>query len=214
MKLTFKTFLSIAIFAFIAVACGSTKIVGSWKNSDFAEKKYGSILVVGLSTNVVAKASVEQQMATVLSAKRVNAKGAGGIFNPEVKHTEEEQKQIFEKIKSEGFDGVLTMALVAHEEKTDYVPGTYSYSPYSTGYYGSYWGYYGYYAPQVYSPGYYTNYQVYTVEALLYDVNTEKLVWAARSETTDPSDLDRFSQEYAETVVYQLQKDQMLKTGN
>ncbi len=214
MTLKFKSLIAFSALAIVLAACTSTKIIGSWKNSDFADKKYGSIMIVGLSTNVVAKASVEQQMATVLVAKKVNAKGAGGIFAPEIKHTKEEQDQIFEQFKADGFDGVLTLALVAEEQRTEYTPGTYSYAPYySPGYYGSYWGYYGYYAPQVYSPGYYTEHKVYTIEALLYDVETEKLVWGARSETTDPTDMDSFSHEYAETVVFQLQKDQMLKPG-
>ncbi len=195
------------------VACSSTSIIGSWKNADIGDKQYGSIMVVGLSANVVAKASVELQMATILSAKKVHAKGAGGIFNPEVKHSEQEKSQISAKLKAEGFDGLMTVALIAQEEQTSYVQGSYySYSPYSTGYYGSYWGYYGYYSPQVYSPGYYTTNQIFTVEALLYDIETEKLVWAARSETTDPSNLDQFSREYAETVVFQMQKDKILKT--
>lgn len=209
----FKTAALICGTLFLAACSSSTSIIGSWKNADIGDKQYGSIMVVGLTANVVAKASVEVQMATILSAKRVNAKGAGGVFNPEVKHTDAEMKQISEKLQAEGFDGLMTIALVSEEQETSYVQGSsYGYAPYNTGYYGSYWGYYGYYAPQVYSPGYYSTSKVFTIEALLYDIETEKLVWAARSETTDPDNLDQFSQEYSETVVFQMQKDHMLKT--
>lgn len=211
-KKMIKSILVFATIAMVGFACTSTKIIGSWKNSDYADQQYGHIMVVGLSANVVAKASVEEQMVEILSAKRVWSKGAGGIFNPEVKHTDAEKIQISDTLKARGYDGLLTVALISEDKETSYVPGsTYAYSPYSTGYYGSYWGYYGYYAPQVYSPGYYTTNQVFTIEACLYDIKTQKLVWAARSETTDPNNLDQFAHEYAQTVVFQLQKDQMLK---
>ena len=199
---------------YIVSACTSTKIIGSWKNSEIGEKQYGNIMIYALTSNPVAKANVEERMAEVLTARKVDAMGGGGVFSPEVEVTDERKKEIATKLKSNGYDGLLTFALISSEEKTSYVPGSsYTYAPYSYGYYGSYWGYHGYYAPQVYTPGYYTSSEVYTVEACLYDVETEKLVWAARSETTDPSSLDAFANEYTETVVYQLMKDKMLTTS-
>lgn len=208
MKSTITRILLFSMVIAGALACSSTKIIGSWKNAD-STKTYNHIMVVGLTSNVVAQSSVESRMATILSARGVNAKGSGVIFSPETKVTDEMKKSVGAKLKQEGFDGLLTIALVSVDEKTSYTPGT-TYTPYAYPAYGNYWGYYGYYAPQVYSPGYYSSEKVYTVEANLYDVNTEKLVWAARSETTDPSSLDRFSEEYSETVVYQLGKDGML----
>ncbi len=208
MKLSLTKFLIFSVILITALACSSTKIIGSWKNAD-SSKTFGSIMVVGLSSNVVAQSNVEVKMAEILNARGVNAKGSGTVFNPEMKLTDEMKKTVANKLQEQGFDGLLTVALVSVDEKTHYVPGT-TYAPYSYAGYGNYWGYYGYYAPQVYSSGYYTSDKVYTVEANLYDVATEKLVWAARSETTDPSSLDRFSEEYSETVVYQLNKDGML----
>jgi hypothetical protein len=206
--------LPLLLAALLLGSCNSTKIIGSWKNADIGEKQYGKIMIYALTSDPVAKGNVEERMAEVLTARKINAMGGGGIFNPEVDVTDERKHEIAQNLKSNGFDGVLTFALISAEEKTSYVPGSsYTYAPYSYGYYGSYWGYHGYYAPQVYTPGYYTSSDIYTVEACLYDVETEKLVWAARSETTNPSSLDAFANEYTETVVYQLMKDQMLKTS-
>ena len=206
-----STITRIFLFSIIiggALACRSTKIIGSWKNAD-STKTFSNIMVVGLSSNVVAQSNVESRMATILVARGVNAKGSGMIFSPDMKISDEMKKSVASKLREQGFDGLLTVALVSIDDKTSYIPGT-IYAPYAYPAYGNYWGYYGYYAPQVYSPGYYTSEKVYTIEANLYDVNTEKLVWAARSESTDPSSLDSFSQDYSETVVYQLKKDGML----
>lgn len=206
-------FLSAIIFTILVIgACSSTKIIGSWKNADFGEKTYGKIMIAALTPNVVAKGAVEADVAEKLQARGVNAKGAGGVFNPEMEITEEIKKQISTTLLSEGYDGILTFTLVSQDEKTNYVPGTtYTYAPYAYGYGGSYWGYYGYYAPQVYEPGYYTTSQVYLIEAILYDLQTEKMVWAARSEATDPSSIESFASDFSSTIVYQLQKDRMLK---
>ena len=212
MKKIIGYFSLFALVAIILVACSSTRIIGSWKNADIADKKYGSIMIAALTPNAVTKGNVEEAMAERLVARGVNAKGAGGVFNPEMEITDEMKKQVASKLESAGFEGLLTFALVSEDEQTKYVPGsTYSYAPYGYGYGGSYWGYYGYYAPQVYEPGYYTTSKVYLVEAVLYDVNTEKMVWAARSETTDPSSLDKFANDFTSTIAYQLQKDGMLK---
>jgi len=208
MKSTITRIFFFSILIAGALACSSTKIIGSWKNAD-SNKTFSHIMVVGLSSNVVAQSNVESRMATILSARGVNAKGSGAVFSPDMKITDEMKKTVSSKLKEQGFDGLLTIALVSIDDKTSYTPGT-VYSPYAYPAYGSYWGYYGYYAPQVYSPGYYSTERVYTVEANLYDVDTEKLVWAARSETTDPASLDRFSEEYSQAVVYQLAKDGML----
>lgn len=202
----------IALLAIFIVACSSTRIIGSWKNADIGDKKYGKIMIAALTADAVAKGNVEEEMAERLVSRGVNAKGAGGIFNPEMEINDEMKKQVASNLKSKGFEGLLTFALVSQDEETKYVPGTtYNYAPYNYGYAGSYWGYYGYYAPQVYQPGYYTTSKVYLVEAVLYDVESEKMVWAARSETTDPSSLDKFASDFTSTIAYQLQKDGMLK---
>jgi len=200
-----------AILALVIVACSSTKIIGSWKNADVGDKKYNKIMIAALTPDAVTKGNVEEAMAERLAARGINAKGAGGVFNPEMEITDEMKHQVATKLKSEGFEGLLTFALVSEDEQTKYVPGTtYTYAPYGYGYGSGYWGYYGYYAPQVYEPGYYTTSKVYLVEAVLYDVETEKMVWAARSETTDPSSLDKFAQDFTSSIAYQLQKDDML----
>lgn len=181
----------IVFIALIAISCSSTKIIGKWKDPNLATKQYGHIMVTALTPNVVAKGNFEERMAEILVARKVKAKGAGGVFNPEMKITDELKAQISQKLEAEGFDGLLTFALISTTDETTYVPGTTTYAPYASPYYGSYYGYYGYYGAQVYSPGYYVNDKIYTVEAVLYDVKTEKMVWAARSETVSPTSLDR-----------------------
>lgn len=190
-------------------ACSTTKIIGSWKDAE-SNKSFSNIMVVGLTSNFLAQTSVEERMTYYLNSRGgVKAQVSRGIFDPDMKITEEVKEKVANKLGEQGFDGLLTVALVSIDENTNYVAGT-RYQPYAYPGYGNYWGYYGHYSPMVYSQGYYTSNKIYTIEANLYDVSTEKLVWAARSETTDPSSLDKFSKEYSKKVVYQLNEEGML----
>ena len=193
-----------------AWACSTTKIIGSWKDPE-SSKSFSNIMVVGLTSNFLAQTNVEERMTHYLVSRGgINAQDSRNVFTPDMKITEEMKVKVANKLREQGFDGLLTVALVSIDENTSYVAGT-LYQPYAYPGYGNYWGYYGYYSPMVYSPGYYTSNKIYTIEANLYDVSTEKLVWAARSETTDPSSLDKFSKEYSKKVVYQLTEEGMLK---
>ena len=167
-------------------------------------------MVVGLTSNFLARSNVEDHMVEMLKRRgNVNARVSDNIFTRDMKITDEMKAEVAGKLREQGFDGLLTVALVSIDEQTRYVPGT-AYNPYAYPWYGNYWGYYGYYSPMVYAPGYYTSNKIYTIEANLYDVATEKLVWAARSETVDPSSVIKFSKEYSKKIVYQLDQEGML----
>lgn len=204
------SFLILAIL--LLASCNSTKIIGTYKSPDITST-YDDIFVVGMVSDQLTDKNVEAYLVEMLQARGVYAEAIKGTFNPDIELTDEKKKEIAENLRNKGFDSVLTFALVSIDEQENYVPGTYStaYYPARYPYYGSYWGYYGYHATQVYQPGYYTRDVVYTMEAVLYDLNTEKLVWSARSETMNPTNVEGFSREYAETVAYRLLKDRVVE---
>jgi len=202
----------LAVLGFFIAGCSSTKIVGSWKDKSLGQGQYANITVAAITSDALAKGNVEQEMSEQLASRGVKAEPAGSMFRPGMEMTDETKAEVSSQLDAAGFDGLLTIALIVESEETRYVPGTtYAYTPYTYGYYSNYWGYYGYYGPQVYEPGYYTTTEVYLVEAVLYDVETEKMVWAARSETTDPASLNAFANDFAATVAAQLEEDGMLK---
>lgn len=212
MTQNFSKFSSILLLLIFLVGCNSTSIIGTYKSPEITGT-YDDIFVVGLVGDQLTDKSIAADLVDMLQNRNVNAQAIKGTITPDMKLTEEKKKEIADDLKSKGFDSILTFALVSIDEEEIYVPGTYStaaYYPMRYSYYGSYWGYYGYHSPQVYQEGYYTTGKVYTMEATLYDLNTEALVWSARSETMDPSSVNSFSIEYAETVAYQMLKDRVV----
>jgi len=111
---------AISALVFLIAACSSTRIIGSWKNADIGDKKYNKIMIAALTADAVAKGNVEEAMAERLVARGVNAKGSGGVFNPEMEITDEKKHEIATNLKAQGFEGLLTFALVSEDEQTKY----------------------------------------------------------------------------------------------
>lgn len=214
MKSNFSIAVFIAGLIFFS-GCNSTQITATYKSPD-AKSDYSKIFVVGLVGDQLTQKNIENDLVKMLRARGIDAAAKKGTFDPKMELSEEKKREIAKSLENQGYDSVITFALVSVDEKKDYVPGSYSsvgvgYYPTRSPYYGSYWGYYGHYSTQVYQPGYYTNNTIYTMEAVLYDLGSEELVWSARSETMNPSSVNSFSREYAETVAYRLLKDRVVQ---
>lgn len=196
----------------LAFSCSpSSKIIGSWTGPDTPSEPYESIFVTGISSNLVARQTIENDINTHLKERGVTAVSSFDIIPPGFKATEENKEATLTAIKEGGSDAILTIALLDQTSETRYVPGTTMYSPMMYGgYYGRFYGYYSYYNPVMYNPGYYSTDKTYYLEMNLYDVQTETLVWSAQSETTNPSSIETFSRTFSELVVHQLIKDGLI----
>jgi hypothetical protein len=51
---------------------------------------------------------------------------------------------------------------------------------------------------------------VYYLETNLYDAKTEELIWAAQSETYDPSNINSFIKGYVKSTLERMQKDGLI----
>lgn len=206
------TFLVLITLAAFLHSCGSsTDITGSWKNPKISDVKYDNILVASMTNNIRAKSSIESKLAEELRDEGVTVSLSSEVFPPNFTESNNDRQAMLDKIRDNGADAILTITLIDTETETRYVPGTYGYEPMSRfGYYGRFWGYYSHWYPIVYSPGYYTTTKTYFMEANLYDVNTEELLWSAQSETYDPANLESFAEGFAEKIVNEMENDGLL----
>ncbi len=205
--------LGVALIPFLLINCGTaTNITGTWSNPEATLSGYDAILVTALTPNVVARRAVESSVVKELQAKGVNAKSSIEVFPPNFMNNKPTKEEVLAKVREEKMKGVLTIALLDTQEDTRYVPGTTAYAPYPRyGYYGSFGGYYGAYYGRVYDPGYYTTSRTYFLENNLYDTDSEDLVWSAQSKSYDPSNVDAASKSLAKALVYEMDKEGILK---
>ena len=60
-------------------------------------------------------------------------------------------------------------------------------------------------------PGYYTTHETYTLETNLYDVESEELVWSARSRTFSPESVQEVIVDLKKLLIKDLDEKNLLK---
>ncbi|UKJ06334.1 hypothetical protein [Solitalea lacus] len=196
------------ISSIILSACSpATKVTATWKAND-ATKTYKNLFIVAVSKNLAYRKTVEDKMATALAAQGATVTKSTSVLSPEMTKEKIDKEKLLQKFREAGCDGIIAIALVNKDSETRYVPGTTTYAP--GGYYGSFWGYYG--GVGVYDPGYYTTDKTYYLETNLYDVNSEKLVWSAQSETLNPSNIDKNATEFADLIVAKMVSEGVIQS--
>ena len=74
--------LGLALIAFAVVylqGCYSTSISASWMADTHEGQKYNKLLVIGMSTNVAARATVEDELVYYMRLKGINAIAASSV---------------------------------------------------------------------------------------------------------------------------------------
>ncbi len=193
--------------ALILTGCGTTRFVSTWKEPTAGS---GSLAGKKIATFVVNPESSTRRPAEDLLAAELSARGAMGVAGYTILPGDKVKDQDKAKaaLEEAGFDCALVLRAVDVEEETRHVPGETWHSPV---YYRSWGGYWRRGWTTVYEPGYTTTATVYTVETLLYGLADEKLIWAGRSETTDPGSVETFVSDYASAVDDELRKAGLLE---
>ena len=139
-----KKFISSCILiSFLLVSCTSTRIVSSWKepNKQVQINKLSKVLVIALFKSETNRRKAEDQMVGYL-----NGKGVVSYNYLDADFNKNKIETLRDKIKADGFDGVVTMSLMDVDREKLYVPGNYELYPtnYRTlnGYYARGWANY------------------------------------------------------------------------
>lgn len=205
-------YLTALVIGFGVYGCAaSTEVTGSWRSPEATTKTYNNVVVAAMTDNVQARQVIEEQMQNQLAQRGINATKSIELFPPSANRQGGDPDVMLQRMQGEGYDGIVTAAVVDQETETRYVPGNYGYAPATRfGWYNSFRGYYGHMSPMVYQPGYYTEDKVYFLEANLYDAQSENLVWSAQSRSYDPGTVTSFADEFAEVTVKQMARDNII----
>ena len=207
-----RTLMLVLLAGVILQGCYSTSISASWMSDTHQPRNFKKLMVIGMSSNVAARATFEDELVYFMRLKGINAVAASSVLPPDraiVSESPEVQKQ---RLVQEGFDGVFAISLLEKTETTKYVQGSSSYAPASFygGYYGSFYSYYPHMYSSVYQPGYLVASQEIIMNSSLFDVDSGELLWSAQSDTTDPSSIDDAANSYAKSMVTQIIKRKVI----
>jgi hypothetical protein len=198
-----KNFLDFLVLGFLTsgMACASTSFVSTWKVPldgpiQFDGKRVAAVVV---SANESTRRAGEDALARRISAGRAQGIPSYTLVSGETPKDQEAAKKI---LRDAGIEGAVVMRVISNEQEVSYSPGGY----YSAPYYGSFWGYWGYGWGMAYDPGYLRTDTVVMVETLVYSVTEDKLLWAGRSRTTNPSNVSKFILELSNKAASEMKK--------
>jgi hypothetical protein len=196
---------------------------GKWKKPGYTGKKFNKILVVAIADDLIKRNSVESAVVSELARENVKATTSTSVLDLSKVNRDNEGKidstkraELTKSLSELGYDGAIVISLLDIKEKTEYVPGQTYYQPNYYGAYGrySYSGFYNYSFNTynvVNTPGYYVQKTNIFIETRLFDLLTEDLLWAAQSETMNPSNLKDFSSSYSIAIVNSMLSSKAVK---
>lgn len=174
----------------------STRLAATWRDPSAQPLHFRKPITVFVTKSETLRRTMEDKLA---------AQFPGAVPSYKVFGSKEitDGAAIRRGLAESGFDGAIIMRVASVDERITYTPGSYWYGPpyYSfAGYWGNAWGY-------PYDPGYVSEDRIVSIETQIYNLNNDKLIWAARSETTNPQSVGRLGDSVIRHVMEGLRKD-------
>lgn len=207
----FRRMLTVVMVMFCSlymVACATTDLKAVWKDESYKSQPK-KVLVIAMFKNPTVRRLVEDEFRNHLKYRGTDAAVGYDVFPGSELPTKE---TVAEQVKARGFDALLLTRLVDTRTETRTVPGTATYAPgtYAQAPYGvPMRGYYGTGYATVYSPSYQVEDKFATVESSLYDVATEKLIWAATGDTWLSEGEQKLAKTYVSVMMENLRKQKL-----
>jgi hypothetical protein len=195
----------LAIAALSAAACATTTFQSSWRAPgsgplNFKGKKVAALIV---SKEEGVRYGAEDALAREITKQGAVGVPAYGQIPKELTQDKEKAKAFLEKA---GVAGVVVMRVVGKDQEISSTPANY----YAMPYYATFWGagYYGYGWGGVYDC---VLTYVVSVDILVYSLEQDKLVWAGRSQTTNPEKVGPFIQELTAGAAKEMKKQGLIQ---
>jgi hypothetical protein len=203
MKLCFGVLMALLLICALSVA-GSTKYVSIYQNPnagliDFTGKKVACFVIIPAEE---LRSAREETVTAELQKRGVDAI-PGYLILPRPLVNDREKSKEF--LKKAGVGGAVLIRLLGDETET--TPAmVISTAWYSQPYYANFWGYWNYGWSSVTTIEPPRTDRVITLETLIYSIDKDELLWAGRSETTNPKDIRKFVQDLAKEAGKSLRK--------
>ena len=192
-----RSYLTTALPLAFVLAAGCwrrTEIVATWHEPGSGRLNFNRTVAVFATTDESMRRSVEDE----LVMKFPNATPSYRVVP---KASDVDKETVLQRMRDAGFDGAVVMRVTEVKDKVTYYPGTYWGPGYGFGgYWGSSWAY-------PYDPGYVNTTQIVTVETNIYSLRDDKLVFATRSETADPSSVGKLIRSVMRHINEELKKN-------
>ena len=185
-------------FAGSLAGCHSTHLAATWHDPTAGPMHFNKTVVVFATTDESLRRTVEDKL-----AEKVPNSVQSYRLVPEAKNVD--SSSIRKNFAEQGFDGAIIMRVADVDAGVVYADNTYWYrTRYGFGYsWGSAWGY-------PYDPAYYYGDRIVALETQIYSLADDRLIWAGRSETTNPKSVGKLTDSVIKHVMNRLHKDGLI----
>src|SRR6516225_9705196 len=197
-------FVALSMMVTVALEAGS-KLVFSWKNSNYAGSGFRNILVLAVNGRASGRADFEDRMVKEMSRPGVSVVQSYTLM-PRPDATPINPDDLRGYVHDLKFDAIVVSRMIKKDTKTTVVQGDdFPFYPY----YGTFYGYYGAVAPLVYDPGYLRTDTEAQIETNFYATSKPdgELVWSGTTDTLDPRSTTGAIDGIVKILVKQFEKD-------
>ena len=204
-------------------SCGpssSIKTTGVWVNREkLPAEPVKSVFIIAFTDNMEVRSRLENDLAEAAEKKGLKAYKSIVTIGPvDIKKIAPVKDVFMKKLKDLECETIFTVALIDAVSDTKYVSGATMYTPYAYGSYGGYGGYgaygpyggfggyYGYAVSTMSTPGYYKTDNKYFLEAKMFDLKTEELLFSIQTKAENPNAIKESSKEYTELLMEEIKE--------
>jgi hypothetical protein len=177
-----------------------TELAATWHEPNPTLLNFNRTVAVFVTTDESMRRAVEDQLAAkfpnTIPSYRVLPNAASA-----------DKGTILQQLRRAGFDGAISMRVTNVSEQINYN------AAYNGPYWGGAYGFNGYWNnawAYPYNPYYITTTEIVSVETNIYSLRDDKLVFAALSQTSDPSNVGKLVRSVMRHINEQLKKDGMI----
>ena len=198
-------FLCIALILVLNFGCTKTpeytKLTGVWKFEQAYTIRPGKILIVGKLLNDSNRIPFEDFLTKELKIKNIDAYAS---YKPLPLGKDIVKEKVKTASRVMGIKSVLVTRVVNVDQKDVIVKDKVSYDLYATTMHGAVMV-----GPYLEEP-YEKTITIGQIETGLFDVESEKLIWSARSRVLDPESIDGAIKDYSLAILNQLKIDAIM----
>jgi hypothetical protein len=197
---------AIAMMAILA-GCASTTLDGSWTSPEFAGKRIDAlVLVAGLARDDTMRRVYEDEMVAKLVARGTRATQSHASVPGSL--GSDAQERLAAAARKAGARYLLSTAVIGHDREVVVTQdpiwwgGAYGYR----GWHRYYWGMAYPVRTDVRA------YNVYLLQTSLTDLNTDRIEWAARTRTTETSNIETEVRALVDVILESMAKAGLVAT--
>ncbi|MFL5606552.1 MAG: hypothetical protein ACJ8AD_08915 [Gemmatimonadaceae bacterium] len=196
-----RTRVAVAAVFIAALACGggATSLATTWSAPAAERLPFHRVLATFVSVDAPLRRSMEDRLAA-----RIPSSFAAYRSVPELSFSDRELSR--DQLRGKLFDGAVVMRVVDVQNVETYRPGNTWYSSYPRFY--DFWGTSWTVAR---APGHVVTGRTVFVETVIYSLSDDRLVWAGRTATENPSSMAELAERTVDAVARELGSTQLIR---